>query len=484
MEPTHDTNDPRDASGDATGLESLEVREADVEVPVAQVTRHGGTFESFRHRDYTLFWFGALVSNTGSWMQQYALAIVVYSFRRSEFDLGIVNFVSGIPVLVLALFGGMIADRMDKRRLLMGSQAIMLVQAAALGALFATGHLSADNATAALLWVASLGLLGGVMSALTFPAWQAILPDLVPRESLLNGIALNSAQFQTSRLLGPLAASGLVILGASMGDIFYVNAASFVFVIAALAAIRLRPSAGPRGAEAVASGPPAAASGPQADAPSAEAAVSAKRRPTVSAVITNLMAGVSYARENRSVGMLILSTAVMTIFGMPYMMLLPAIADKSLHADKLGVSYLMAANGLGAVVGALAVAGLARGVNRNRLIPFSLLAMGALLVVFGLSRDFMLSIVVSTLGGAAVLTTNSLVNTSIQSAVPDRLRGRVMALFIMSFMGLMPVSALLFGTLGEYIGPGNAVLVGAVVLLGWAAMLAMRPALLAEEGES
>jgi len=476
--PTDSTSRPNDTPDE---LESLEVREADVEVPTTEVTRHGGTFESFRYRDFTWFWFGALVSNTGSWMQQYALAIVVYSFRRSEFDLGIVNFVSGIPVLVLALFGGMIADRFDKRHLLIGSQAILLVQAAALGFLFVAGRLSADNAVAALLWVASLGLVGGIMSALTFPAWQAMLPDLVPRESLLNGIALNSAQFQTSRLLGPLAASGLVILGATMGDIFFVNSASFLFVIAALAAIRLRPAEEPTGR----GGPGSGASGaPAATASAGISGPAAKGRPTVSAVIENLMAGVGYARENRSVGMLILSTAVMTIFGMPYMMLLPAIADKSLHADKLGVSYLMAANGLGAVVGALVVAGMSHRVNRNRIIPFSLLAMGGLLVVFGLSRNFMLSIVISALAGAAVLTTNSLVNTSIQSSVPNHLRGRVMALFIMSFMGLMPVSALLFGTLGEYIGPSNAVLVGAVVLIAWAAMLALRPALLAEEGSS
>ena len=467
------------------GLDSLEVREADVEVPTAEVARHGGTFESFRYRDYTWFWFGALVSNTGSWMQQYALAIVVYSFRRSEFDLGIVNFVSGIPVLVLALFGGMIADRVNKRHLLIGSQAILLVQAAALGFLFAAGRLSADNAVEALLWVASLGLVGGIMSALTFPAWQAMLPDLVPRESLLNGIALNSAQFQTSRLLGPLAASGLVILGATMGDIFFVNSASFLFVIAALAAIRLRPAEEPAGHGGPA-GPGMHAGGAPTRAASPGAGIGApvKGRPTVSAVIANLMAGVGYARENRFVGMLILSTAVMTIFGMPYMMLLPAIADKSLHADKLGVSYLMAANGLGAVVGALVVASLGHHVDRNRIIPFSLLAMGGLLVAFGLSRNFMLSIVISALAGAAVLTTNSLVNTSIQASVPNHLRGRVMALFIMSFMGLMPVSALLFGTLGEYIGPSTAVLVGAVVLIAWAALLALRPALLAEEGNS
>jgi len=466
---THE--DPSTTNTAPNGLDSLEVREADVEVPTAEVARHGGTFESFKYRDYTWFWFGALVSNTGSWMQQYALAIVVYSFRRSEFDLGIVNFVSGIPVLFLALFGGAIADRVDKRRLLIGSQAILLVQAAALGYLFVSGHLAADNAVAALLWVAGLGLLGGVMSALTFPAWQAILPDLVPRESLLNGIALNSAQFQTSRLLGPLAASGLVILGFGMGDIFFVNAASFLFVIAALAAIKLHPSEGTRSHARMGTG--------DADV-STEAGP--KSRPTVSEVIANLMAGVGYARENRSVGMLILSTAVMTIFGMPYMMLLPAIADKSLGVGKLGVSYLMAANGLGAVVGALVVAGLGHHVDRNRIIPFSLLAMGGLLVAFGLSRNFMLSIVISALAGAAVLTTNSLVNTSIQASVPNRLRGRVMALFIMSFMGLMPVSALIFGTLGEYIGPSTAIIVGAIVLLAWAALLAMRPKLLAEEG--
>lgn len=456
------TGEGRPSRADADGLDSLEVREADVGVPTPAVARRGGTFESFRYRDYTWFWSGALVSNTGSWMQNYALAIVVYSFRRSELDLGLVNFVSGVPVLVLALFGGMIADRLDKRRLLMVSQAILLVQATALGVLFATGHLSANNAVASLAWVAALGLLGGIMSALTFPAWQAMLPDLVPRESLLNGIALNSAQFQTSRLLGPLAASGLVILGASMGDIFYVNAASFLFVIAALAAIRLRPAEGTHAARPDRGGEPSA-------------------RPTRAAVIENLMAGVGYARQNRVVGLLILSTAVMTIFGMPYMMLLPAIADKSLHVDKLGVSYLMAANGLGAVVGALVVAGMAHGANRNRMIPLSLLAMGAMLVAFGISRSFVASLVISALAGAAVLTTNSLVNTSIQSAVPNHLRGRVMALFIMSFMGLMPVSSIAFGALGEYIGPSNAVLVGSVVLIGWALMLLLRPALLAEE---
>ncbi len=424
------------------GLEQLEVREADVGVPTRQVVR-AGTFESFRYRDYSWFWAGALVSNTGTWMQNYALLIVVYSFRHSEFDLGLVNFVSGIPVLLLSLFAGAVADRFDKRRLLIWSQAILLVQATALGVLYATGHLSAVNPIASLAWVAGLGLLGGVMSAITFPSWQSLLPDLVPRESLLNAIALNSAQFQTSRLLGPLAASGLVLLGAGMGEIFYVNAGTFLFVIAALAAIRLRP------AEDMHPHPHASGEG----------------------VIANLMGGVHYAREHRVVGVLIVSTAMMTIFGMPYMMLLPAIADKSLHAGKLGVSYLMAANGLGALVGALVVAGLPPTTNRERIIPFALLGFGATLVVFGASRSMALSLVVSALAGAALLTSNSLVNTSIQAVVPNRLRGRVMALFVMSFMGLMPVSSIAFGTLGEFIGPSSAVLAGSIVLIIWALVL-------------
>jgi len=202
------------------------------------VVRQGGTFESFRYRDFTWFWLGSVVSNTGSWMQNTALALVVFSFRGSSLDLGIVNFVSGIPILFLALPAGVLADRVDKRKLLIIGQAALLVQAAALGILAYHGQLSALHPVQGLVWVSALGLLGGVMSALTFPAWQALLPDLVPRAGLMNAIALNSAQFQSSRLLGPLVTSVFVLAGAAMGHVFMVNAASFLFVIAALWAIR------------------------------------------------------------------------------------------------------------------------------------------------------------------------------------------------------------------------------------------------------
>lgn len=445
-------------------LETLEVREADVAEPTSQVVRRGRTFESFHYRDYTLFWSGALVSNTGTWMQTYALSIVVYSFRRSELDLGLVNFVSGIPVLFLALVGGAIADRVDRRRLIIWAQAILLVQAAALGYLYNTGHLSSETAVTSLVWVASLGLVSGVMSALTFPAWQALMPDLVPRRSLLNAVALNSAQFQSSRLIGPLLASALVVAGVSMGGIFYVNAVSFLFVIAALWAIRPHPES--QGALEAASGV-------------REAGAATRDNAEDVGAWARFTAGVRYARENRMIGVLVLSTAFMTVFAMPYMMLLPAIVDKALGGGKVEVSWVMAANGAGALVGSLAVASLRAGSQRRqRLIPVSMLAMAVLLVGFSLSRSLPLTMVLSMLCGAALLTTNSLTNTSIQLSTPPQLRGRVMALFIMAFMGIMPISSLIFGPIGEAIGPTKAVLGGAVVLGMWAVFLILRPRLL------
>jgi len=307
------------------------------------------------------------------------------------------------------------------------------------------------------------------MSALTFPAWQSLLPDLVPRESLLNAIALNSAQFQSARLLGPLAAAALVLAGAGMGEIFWVNAGSFLFVIAALWAIKPHSSHAGESAHGAGAGFSAKHDGRGADAPREGS-------------WRMLTAGLRYAGENPFIGVLVGSTAVMTIFGLPYMMLLPAYADKVLGGGAAETAYLMAANGLGAVVGALIVASLPRNTRRERIIPGTLTAFALLLIAFSLSRVLWLSLVISALAGACVLTVNSMTNTSIQANVPGRLRGRVMALFIMAFMGIMPVSSLIFGPIGQIIGPARAILGGAVVLLGWGVFLMARPGLLAGHG--
>jgi MFS family permease len=423
--------------------------EADVEAPTQAMGRQHGVFESFQHRDFTLFWSGALVSNVGSWMQMYAFGIVVYGLRQSSFDLGLVNFLAGVPVLFLALPAGAIADRVDRRRMLILIQVVLLLQATALGVLYNLGLLSSGDPVGSLVRISVLGFVGGTFMAFMAPAFQSMLPDLVPRRLLMNGIALSSAQFQSARLLGPLAAAALVLSGAGMGEVFYVNAASFLFVIAALWAIRLRTGSG--------HGRPDPTAKPVARDRSTNWRLDSWHQ---------LTAGLRYARQDRVVGLLILSTAIMTVCAFPYMTLLPAIVSTSLgHAGRelsRTVAFVMAANGLGALAGALVVAGLPASVGRNRLIPFTLAALALLLVAFALSRWLPLTLLLSTLAGAALLASSSLTNTSIQMAVPGHLRGRVMALFVLAFMGMMPISSILSGSLGQKIGPAGAVLVGAV----------------------
>ena len=463
--------DEREPAGAATpgeaeaAAEQTMTLEADVEAPPQALARSRGPFESFQHRDFTLFWLGALVSNIGSWMQMYALGIVVFGFRKSSFDLGLVNFLGGVPVLFLALPAGAIADRLDRRKLLILIQVVLLLQAAALGVLYNTGLLGSNDPVGSLVRVSLLGFAGGVFMAFMAPAFQSMLPDLVPRRLLMNGIALNSAQFQSARLLGPLVAAALVLSGAGMGEVFYVNAASFLFVIAALWAIRLRTGSG--------HGRPDAGAEPATRARSGSWRLDSWHQ---------LTAGLRYARGDRVVGVLILSTAIMTVCAFPYMTLLPAIVSRSLgHAGRelsRTVAFVMAANGLGALAGALVVARLPAGVGRNRLIPFTLAALSLLLVAFALSHWLPLTLALSTLAGAALLASSSLTNTSIQVAVPGHLRGRVMALFVLAFMGMMPISSILSGSLGQKIGPAGAVLVGAVLLLAWAVVLLARPGLL------
>jgi MFS family permease len=415
-----------------------------------------GVFASFAHRDFRLFWVGALVSNVGSWMQMYALSIVVFSLRRSSFDLGLVGFLSGIPTLFIALPAGAIADRVDRRRMIILIQVVLLVQAAALGILYNTGRLGSHDPIRSLAWVCALGLVAGVFMAFQAPAFQSLMPDLVPRHLLMNGIALNSAQFQSSRLLGPLLAAGLVLAGAGMGEVFYVNSASFLFVIAALMAMHAHGHHAPGTAGTAGGG----REGPW----------------------QQLTAGIRYARRDCAVGMLILTTAFTVLFGFPYMVLLPAVVSSALGLTgtelSRSVAFVMAANGLGAVAGALVVASLPAGARRDRIIPFALGLLALLLIAFSLSRWLPLMLLFSALAGGALLASTSLANTSMQVAAPHGLRGRIMALYVMAFMGQMPIASLLCGVVGQAVGPTNAVWIFALPLLGWALLLMARPGLL------
>jgi len=441
---------------------SVAEAESDTSSPPYRIVRRGGTFESFRHRAYLLFWSGALVSNVGTWMQSAVIGLIAYGFRRSDADLALVTFAAQIPNLFLALPGGVLADRLDKRKLIIWAQVLLMIQAIAFGALYVTGSLSASTPISSLVLVSALGLFAGVMTALSFPAWQAMIPDLVPREDLLNAIALNSAQFQSARMLGGAAALGVVYVAgqvAGIADVFWINAISFLFVIAALWAIRTSPHMPP------------------------ERAVAARE-----GAWKSLKEGVHHAATHRMIGIVILSTLIMTLVGMPYIFLLPSVADKVLgfHTKEQYTNIytiLLTANGLGALVGALTVASLPRWVRRERLMRWTILATAVALIAFAFTPWLWLSVALSTVAGACVLTTNSLANTSVQANVPHHLRGRVMSVYIMCFLGVMPLSAAAFGPLAEIFGPSWAIAAGAIVLLAWALFLIARPSLLTPDPE-
>lgn len=424
--------------------------QADTASAPRSIIRRIRTFESFRHRDFRLFFAGALLSNVGTWMQMTALGWLVFDLTRRSTSLGMVNFLAGVPVFFLTAFTGVLADRVNRRTLLIVTQVVLMVQAALFGWLATTGHIT-------MPWVYGLSLAGGVATAFMSPAFQAMTPDLVPRESLMNAIALSSAQFNAARMAGPAVAAAVVLAfrwtdSEGVAEIFWVNTASFLFVIWALAIIH------------------------------------PKQHPThenrAEAPLAALTAGFRYALAHRRIWTHLATAAMLTVFGMPFVTLLPAIARDSLGLGVSGYSGLLAANGAGALVGALGVASLPTNVKRESVIRVGLvvMALGAIGLALSSSAAVTTSILVAM--GMAFLACVSSINTDLQTAVPPHLRGRVMSLFVLSFMGMMPFGALAFGWLGDLLTPSWAILIGAAVLLAWGVALLLRPAMLLSRAEA
>lgn len=437
---------------DETPRTETSVLEADTDAPTAAVIEQpirsaaGRTFESLAFPDFRWFWLGAMLSNIGTWMQNAAQAVLVaYPLHGGPVQLAIVNFAGGLPVFFLALPAGLLADRMDKRRLLIVCQTIIMLLAFWLAWIVQSG-------AATLVWVVAIAAATGVVTALNFPAWQAMVPDLVPGETLLNAISLNSAQFQASRSIGP-AIAGILMARIGLASAFWANAVSFLAVIWALSVIR------PRFVRS-----------------------SASRSEEVDTIWGRLTGGIRYAREHRTVAVLLTSVAMVTFFGMPYIMLLPLVAKNVLREGPGGVAFLLAINGLGAMVGALGVAYLGRVAHRPTLIKGGMVVFGLTTVAFSFARTYWLSGILLFFAGVAFMTMQSATNTSIQAASEPHVRGRVMALFVMCFMGMMPFGSLAFGALAEVLGPvygvTRAIAIGAAVCLAWAFLLVAVPRLL------
>ncbi|MDR7484832.1 MAG: MFS transporter [Armatimonadota bacterium] len=381
------------------------------------------TFSALRHPFYRRFWWGGLVSLTGSWIQITAQQWLVYDLTGSALMLGTVTFANTVPTMLLTLFGGAVADRSEKRHLLIGTQSVFMAVSVVLALLTLAGRIA--------VWhILVLSAVSGMAAALDMPSRQSLIPHLVGREDLANAIALNSAVFNGSRIIGP-AVAGLIIehLGPRGGPgwSFAINAASYLAVIAALATIAVdsRPAGG-------------------------------ERQP----VLQEVRDGVAFALGHSTLRGLLGLLAVAGTFGISFTVLMPVFARDVLHVAARGFGMLLTASGIGATIGVLALA-TARPARPIGVVAGTFAGFVALLAAFAASPAYPLSLLLMVGVSGMMTSFLSATNTVIQGIVPDALRGRVMSLYVLASFGTAPLGGLLMGSLASLLGAREAVLLGA-----------------------
>jgi MFS family permease len=395
-------------------------------VPSA-LARLTGSFRALRHRNFRLFLGGQIVSLVGTWMQQVALGWLVYRLTRSAFLLGLVGFASQIPSLFISPFAGVWADRLNRHRMIVATQALSMLQALVLAGLVLGGVVR--------VWhVVALSLFLGLVNAFDVPARQSFLVEMVGRDDLPNAIALNSSTFNAARLVGP-AIAGAMIAAFGEGVVFLLNGLSYLAVIAALLVMRLPP-------RRLLPGPAAPA-------------------------WHDLVEGVAYVGRSGPMRALLLLVSLVSLAGAPYIVLMPVFAVDVLHGDAHTLGFLMGAVGVGALLGALLLAARRTVRGLGRYIVAAVAAFGAALAGFALSRNLPLSLLLVALAGFGLMVQMAASNTILQTVVDDDKRGRVMSFYAAAFLGTMPVGSLLAGALAGLLGaPRTLLLGGAVCLLG------------------
>ncbi len=386
----------------------------------------GRTFRALHHHDFRLFWLGQVISNTGTWMQSIAQAWLILRLTDSPLALGSVTMLQALPVLLLGLFGGVIADRFPKRTLLLCTQTMMLLQALALGILTATDTIQ--------LWqVYVLALSLGVMNALDNPTRQTLVSELVPPEDLTNAVSLNSLSFNTSRLIGP-AAGGVTIALVGVAGCFLLNALSFVGVVTSLLLIRARPNAQAAG----------------------------RKR---GAILTQVGEGLRYAFATPDVLFVVILMGAIGCFGYNLQTILPLIAEYVLQADAASFGLLTSAMALGSVGSALFMA--SRGKVTRRRIFVGAIGFSLLLFSVPFASNWLVLIPLLVALGAFSIMFGSSANVHLQTVTPPALRGRVMSIYTLLFLGSTPIGSMIVGTLAEHQGVQVAIAeMAAICLLG------------------
>jgi MFS family permease len=390
-------------------------------------------FRALSHRNFRLFFAGQLISLIGTWMQMVAESWLVYRLTDSAFLLGLVGFAGQIPVFLFAPIGGAAADRWDRKRIILTAQVASMLLAFLLAGLTLFGVIQ--------VWhVLVLAALLGIVNAFDMPARQAFVLDLVGREDLFSAVALNSFTFNGARVVGP-AVAGVLVAALGEGWCFFLNAGSYLAVIAGLLAMRLPPRS-------------------QAPAPGT--------------ALARIAEGFRFVAQTGPIRGLLALLAVVSLAGMPYIVLMPLFADRILNGGPAALGLLMGASGIGAAAGGLSLAGRRNVRGLGRWIVISMAAFGVSLLLFSLSRHLWLSVLLLVPAGFFMMVQMAASNTLIQLMVPDELRGRVMSVYAMTFMGMAPLGSLAAGALAERLGAPLTVMIGAAACIATAVFSVFR----------
>ena len=390
---------------------------------------------ALRYRDFRLFWFGLLVSNIGTWMQMFGQGYLVVLLavrdgvpQLAPLYLGLVGLARAVPGLALGLFGGALADRTDRRRLLLVTQSAAAVTATILATLAITGKI---NIAEILL----LGALNSTIFAFDAPSRQSMVPRLVPERDLMSALGLNSAAFNGPQIIGPVIGGLLFAPFADTptfgaGLLFYVNAVSYLAVVVALLKMEPVPIIG-----------------------------QSNQVP----MLDSIREGLAYIRQDVVIRWIIVLAATTALFARPYIQLLPAVAHDLLHVGAVELSWMLAASGLGALLGSLATAALGGFARRGLVLVISSVGFGSFLALFTMQRTLLPSLPLLVLLGFSTMVFLGMANGLLQTRSPDHLRGRVMSVYTMVFMGLMPLGSMVIGSIGSVAGTDRGLLAGGVV---------------------
>jgi len=406
-------------------------------------------FRALKHRNFQLFFSGQMVSLVGTWMQSIAEAWLVYRLTGSAALLGLLGFVSQIPIFLLSPAGGLAADRWPRRSVVIATQIASMTLAFILAALTLSGRIK--------IWeIITLATLLGVVNAFDVPGRQSFLIEMVGRDDLLNAIALNSSMFNLARLVGP-AIAGFLVAVVGEGWCFFLNGVSYLAVIAGLLLMR---------------------------------DLNQTQSHDGSAPLEKLREGIRFARHTRPIRALLILIAVVSFMALPYNVLMPIFAGSILGRGAAGLGWLMGMVGLGAMGGAIAIAMRRELRGLGNVAGYCAMGLGLFLMLFSFSRWYWLSLLLLIPAGFTMMMHFTSINTLIQAMVPDQLRGRVMSLYSMMFLGMAPLGSLLAGYVAKYIGAPPTVAIGGLASLTagfffirrWPAMRASARELVAAQG--